>query len=65
MVRALDSQFRIPGKPVRGSKVDSVFHSFEVNQIRTRNSWRLTDQNLTASSQDLVDLSLETIESYS
>ena len=61
MVRALDSQFRSPGKPVGGSKVDSVFHSRSI-KLEPETPGDLV---IKTSSQDLVDLSLETIESYS
>lgn len=32
-------------KTLGRSKFDSVFHPFEVDQIFTRNSWELTDEN--------------------
>ena len=32
-------------KPIGGSKVDSVFHPSEVNQMSTRNSWEIGGKN--------------------
>ena len=38
VVKALDSQPRGPGsKPLGGPKVDSAFHSSEVDKVSTRN----------------------------
>ena len=43
VVKVLDSQSTVPcSKPLGGSKVDSAFHPFKVNQMSNRNFWELS-----------------------
>ena len=51
MVRALDSQSSGPGgEAIGSSKVDSVFHLSEVDQMSTRNFWELSGKKKIVSS---------------
>ena len=38
-------------KPLGGSKVDSVFHPFDINKMSTKNFWELSGKKLTVSSK--------------